>query len=225
MDFLLFQIIFVIILIVLAIIGWRLIRAWRRRRAERGPTLQNTAPTLVPDAPPSRGLGRRRAAGIAAEPEPARVRRRQIGPASVVETLPEDDAESAVTQDERDDFVPEMIEDADAPIADALPEPPEPAAAGAIHTATMERLEDAFARLQRGDMTLPDYIALIDEQDHLLADRIDTLESDARDPADLDPADLDDARAARDAVRWCREWAGEIVAENRAAEGRADDAI
>ena len=220
MDFILFQLVFVIILIALAIAGWLFIRAWRQRSAERAPTLERVAPAPAAEQAPRRGLGRKFAGSPKAEPEPPRVRRRQIGPASAVDALPEDYSDDRVEDpadlspeasapDTPEDFVPEAMaaDVADIDEGEAFAEPAEPAPAGAIQTATMARLEDAFARLQRGDMTLDEYIALIDEEDQSLAARVALLESDSA----ADAATLDDAHAALDAVAWCRQWAGEMV--------------
>lgn len=233
MNFILFQLVFVIILIALAIAAWLFIRAWRQRSAERAPTLERVAPAPAAEQAPKRGLGRKVAGNAKTEPEPPRVRRRQIGPASAVDTPAEDYSDNRAEDpadlspeksapDVPEDFTPEEFvpeamaaEVADIDAGEAFAEPAEAAPAGAIQTATMARLEDAFARLQRGDMTLDEYIALIDREDRSLATRIAELESDPAGHAET----LGDARAALGAVDWCRQWAGEMV------DDKSDDAI
>lgn len=251
MDFMLFQLVFAIILIALAVAGWLFIRALRKRRAEEAPTLERVSSPLPVEAAPRPGPGRRKAGKAAAEPEPARVRRRQIGPASAAE-VPEAIAEyppDATTADDPGPFAAETRDDAahpagapedgdetasdagiaeanvagEEPAEDALPAPDEAPPAGPVQIETMERLEDAFVRLQRGDITLADYIALTLEQERALAQRIAALESDESRPTGQVEA-IADARAAHDAASWCRQWAEDLEAEGRASQdGNRDD--
>lgn len=257
MDFMLFQLVFAIILIALAVAGWLFIRALRKRRAGKAPTLERVSSPPPVEAAPRPGPGRRKAGKAAAEPEPARVRRRQIGPASAAEVpevpeVPEVIAEyppGATTADDPGPFAAETRDDAahpaDAPDAgdetasdpgiaeanvageepaeDALPAPDEAPPADPVQIETMERLEDAFVRLQRGDITLADYIALTLEQERALAQRIAALESDESRPTGQVEA-IADARAAHDAASWCRQWAEDLEAEARASQdGNRDD--
>ena len=204
MDFMLFQIVFAIILIALAATGWLLWRSIRKRREERG-----HQPPRSASAPRVAGLGRKREDKIMPEPEAPRVRKRQIGPASAAETVPEHIPEAPL-----DDPV------AEAPVPAPTPTPTpldtvadELAPVPSIQGETMARLETAFIALQAAEMTLADYIALTEEQERILAERIAALQ-------DSGPADaLDDARAARDAVLWCRQWARDMDD----GDPRADD--
>ncbi|MCC6828429.1 MAG: hypothetical protein IT550_09395 [Novosphingobium sp.] len=208
MDFLLFQVLFAVLVIALAVCGWLLFRSLRERREAR---TQGWTPP--PRAPRKRGKA---APEPVADPDPPRVRRRQIVPLAALEASGngEDPAMGADAPD-AEPFTQPTLDPEPAPhVAPESAETP-PArviapeqAPTPVHGQTMELLEDAFARLQREEITLADYCDRIAAQDRALADRIALLSADPG-----AGAALDDALAAQDAVRWCREWADELVRE------------
>lgn len=235
MDFLLFQVLFAVLVIALAISGWMLLRSLRERREAK--TQGWSPPARQPHAPRLQAprLGRKSAPEPIAKPEAVHVRKRQIVPLAALETAtePETETEDGGPTAENDALVaaaPEPTgnrtggnQDSALPADDVLggvsadmaeaasSPPPAPASApGLVHGETMDLLEDAFVRLQREEITLADYCERISAQERALADRMAVLAA-SDDPGAS--AARDDTRAAQEAVRWCREWADDRVRE------------
>lgn len=79
----------------------------------------------------------------------------------------------------------------------------EPVGTVPLYAGVEAELEDAFALLEAETITLADYTARIEAAKARLAD------ADGCDPAEL--------AAAREAVEWCLDWAGQLASGERAA--------
>lgn len=222
MDFLLFQVLFVVLVIALAVSGWLLLRSLRERREARS---QGWTP------PPRAPRHRKSAPEPVADTEPPRVRKRQIVPLATLEASPEADLEAPATDvslpeggnapawaettaaeetPEAEPVAEPVLATQDEHIAPSVSSPAGAPATGLVHGETMELLEEAFVRLQREEITLDDYCDRLAAQERALGDRVAVLSA-SGDPEAR--AALDDALAAQEAVRWCRQWADDLVRE------------
>lgn len=83
------------------------------------------------------------------------------------------------------------------------------------------KLEEAFEAYQRENISLETYSALIASEQQAVERRTHELRVEivGREPSPEQAADLADAESAREAVRWCIDWAYELARGQKAATG------
>lgn len=165
--------------------------------------------------------GRAAASEPVIAPPPVSPRRRQLVPLSVSEAT--DGLESIETPPA--DLGPNLIGQTPADVHAVLQDGPElEAPATPFYEETLGALEALFERFGAGDITLSQYVAQIQTHERAVAERCETL-ADQRGDATVDKIaleqEIDDVLCARDAVRWCLDWADALEQEQRAAN---DDA-
>ncbi|MDR2858634.1 MAG: hypothetical protein LBV50_12435 [Novosphingobium sp.] len=94
---------------------------------------------------------------------------------------------------------------AEAPEPEPEPMLPLPAGPDADFSAgVLARLERVFEHLRAEEITLAEYVLEVQGEQADIAAHLTALYA-----RDADPAVIDDAIAARDAVRWCLDWAAD----------------
>ena len=196
-------------------------QTWRQRQA-RACRPREKATREARTVKPRAGLGRKNPTAPIPEPaEPPPARRRQLASFATSEreaaqaqadalSLPtagndraDEDGGAPMPQVEpqpEPELEPERVAEtaieADAPMLTA-------SAPAAFEQAVLERLELAFEAFQSGEVSLDGYRARV------LAEESGVERQIARHQADGDEYELEGAIAAREAVRWCLDWADE----------------
>jgi hypothetical protein len=206
-DFLLFQLLFAgVMLVLLIVLAFAVRSTLRQRGAGSGPRATRVSAGMKP-----------RPFKSSPAPEPAApvktARKRQIGPAAARPAEESDIApmptppETIVPVDDETAIAPDPI---DVPAMPAAPEMSPPAQTVTFRDTVMTELEEAFDRYTRGEIALADYVALVRVQQNEVDGHIAELRraevSETADPA-LREERIDDALCARDAIQWCLEWA------------------